>query len=128
EVRGIDPYDYFHAKERSHVSRAAALAIVATRQALEDAKLNPELLTLDERRRIAVVLGSGGGGLEFTERQYAHWFRGEPKKASVYSIPTSTIGTLSSELSMAFQLRGPSHFVSTGCTGSTAGIFYACEG
>ena len=127
EVRGIDPYQYFHAKERPHVSRAAALAIVAARQGLEDAKLNPETLTLDERRRIAVVLGSGGGGLEFTERQYAHWFRGEPKKASVYTIPTSTIGTLSSEISMAFRLHGASHMISTGCTSSTDAVFYACD-
>jgi 3-oxoacyl-[acyl-carrier-protein] synthase II len=82
---------------------------------------------LEERRRISVVLGSGGGGLEFTERQYAHWFRGEPKKASVYTIPTSTIGTLSSEISMAFRLHGSSHMVSTGCTSSTDAIFYACE-
>ena len=85
------------------------------------------MLTLDERRRIGVVLGSGGGGLEFTERQYEHWFRGEPKKASVYTIPTSTIGTLSSEISMAFRLHGSSHVVSTGCTSSTDAFFYACE-
>ena len=127
EVRGIDPYEYFHAKERPHVSRAAALAIVATRQALADAKLNPELLTIEDRRRIGVVIGSGGGGHEFTERQYAYWFRGEPKKASVYTIPTSTIGTLSSEISMAFRLHGASHVISTGCTSSTDALFYACE-
>jgi 3-oxoacyl-[acyl-carrier-protein] synthase II len=127
EVRGIDPFNHFHVKERPHVSRAAALAIAATRQALDDARLNPETLTVDERRRITVILGSGGGGLEFTERQYAHWFRGEPKKASVYTIPTSTIGTLSSEISMAFRLHGASHMVSTGCTSSTDALFYACE-
>ena len=127
EVQGIDPYSYFHTKERPHVSRSAALAITAARQALQDAKLDPEMLTLDERRRIGVVLGSGGGGLEFTERQYEHWFRGEPKKASVYTIPTSTIGTLSSEISMAFRLHGSSHVVSTGCTSSTDAFFYACE-
>ena len=127
EVRGIDPYAYFQAKERPHVSRAAALAVTTARQALEDAKLNPETLTLEERRRIAVVLGSGGGGLEFTERQYAHWYNGEPKKASVYTIPTSTIGTLSSEISMAFRFHGPSHIVSTGCTSSTDALFYACD-
>src|SRR6516225_3673094 len=127
EVRGLNPFDYFHAKERPHVSRAAALAIAAAQEALADAKLNPEILTLDERRRIGVVIGSGGGGLEFTERQYEHWFRGEPKKASVYTIPTSTIGTLSSELSMAFRLHGSSHVVSTGCTSSTDAFFYACE-
>jgi 3-oxoacyl-[acyl-carrier-protein] synthase II len=127
EVRGIDPYEYFQVKERPHVSRTAALAIVAARQALQDARLNPETLTLEERRRIGVVLGSGGGGLEFTERQYAHWFRGEPKKASVYTIPTSTIGTLSSEISMAFRLHGSSHMISTGCTSSTDAMFYACD-
>jgi 3-oxoacyl-[acyl-carrier-protein] synthase II len=127
EVRGINPLEYFHAKERTHVSRAAALAIGAARQALEDANLNPEVLTPEERRRIGVVLGSGGGGLEFTERQYAHWYRGEPKKASVYTIPTSTIGTLSSEISMAFRLHGASHLISTGCTSSTDALFYACD-
>jgi 3-oxoacyl-[acyl-carrier-protein] synthase II len=127
EVRGIDPYQHFQVKEKPHVSRTAALAILAARQALADARLNPEVMTIEERRRIAVVLGSGGGGLEFTERQYAHWFRGEPKKASVYTIPTSTIGTLSSEISMAFRLHGMSHIVSTGCTSSTDALFYACD-
>jgi 3-oxoacyl-[acyl-carrier-protein] synthase II len=127
EVRGINPFECFHLKERPHVSRAAALAIIAARQAFDDANLNPQLLPLEERRRIAVILGSGGGGLEFTERQYAHWFRGEPKKASVYTIPTSTIGTLSSEISMAFRLHGSSHLISTGCTSSTDALFYACE-
>jgi len=127
EVRGINPFEYFQIKERQHVSRTAALAIVAARQALDDAKLNTEALGVEERRRIGVVLGSGGGGLEFTERQYAHWYRGEPKKASVYTIPTSTIGTLSSEISMAFRLHGASHLVSTGCTSSTDALFYACD-
>ncbi len=127
EVRGIDPYQFLHPKERPHVSRTAALALVAARQALEDAMLNPEVLSLDERRRVGVIFGSGGGGLEFTERQYAHWFRGEPKKASVYTIPTSTIGSLSSEISMAFRLHGASHVISTGCTSSTDALFYACD-
>ena len=127
EVHGIDPYQFLHSKERPHVSRTATLALVAARQALADAKLNPETLTVDERRRIGVIFGSGGGGLEFTEKQYEHWFRGEPKKASVYTIPASTIGTLSSEISMAFRLHGPSHVISTGCTSSTDALFYACD-
>ena len=127
EVRGIDPYQFFSAKERQHVPRVAALAVGAATQALADAHLFPEKLTLEEQRRIGVVLGSGGGGLEFTERQYEHYYRSELKKASVYSIPSSTIGTLSSELSMAFQLHGPSHMISTGCTSSTDALFYACE-
>jgi len=127
EVRDIDPLLFFQSKDRQHVSRTAGLAVGAAGQALGDARLLTADLDIETRRRIAVVLGSGGGGLEFTERQYAHWFRNEPRKASVYTIPTSTIGTLSSEVSMAFQLRGSSHMVSTGCTSSTDAIFYACQ-
>lgn len=127
EVRDVDPLLYFSPKERQHVSRAAGFAIGAAGQALRDARLDTTEFDIDMRRRIGVVLGSGGGGLEFTERQYAHWFRNEPKKASVYTIPTSTIGTLSSEVSMAYGLRGASHIISTGCTSSTDAIYYACQ-
>jgi 3-oxoacyl-[acyl-carrier-protein] synthase II len=127
EVRDVDVHSYFSAKDRQHVSRAAGLALGATGQALQDACLPTADLDIETRRHIGVVLGSGGGGLEFTERQYAHWYRGEPRKASVYTIPTSTIGTLSSEVSMAYQLRGASHMISTGCTSSTDAIFYACQ-
>jgi len=123
EVRGVDPLLNVSPRDRQHVSRSAGLAIGAAGQALEDAGLAE--LTPEARRRVGVVVGSGGGGLEFTERQYAHYYRGRPRLASVYTIPTSTIGTLSSEISMAFGLRGPSHVVSTGCTSSTDAIFYA---
>jgi 3-oxoacyl-[acyl-carrier-protein] synthase II len=127
EVRGLDPLEFFSPKERPHVSRTAGLAIGAVRQAVTDARLDPERMDLAKLRRVGVIIGSGGGGLAFTERQYAHWYSGEPKKASVYTIPTSTIGSLSSEISMAFGFHGPSHVVSTGCTSSTDALFYACQ-
>ncbi len=65
--------------------------------------------------------------LAFTEQQYEYWYIGPAYKASVYTIPSSTHGGLSSELSMAFGLRGLSHIISTGCTSSTDAIAYAAE-
>jgi 3-oxoacyl-[acyl-carrier-protein] synthase II len=76
---------------------------------------------------MGVVLGTGGGGLAFTEQQYEYWYIGPANKASVYAIPASTHGGLSSELSMAFGLRGLSHIVSTGCTSSTDAMAYAAQ-
>ncbi|GAC1405583.1 MAG: hypothetical protein NVSMB56_19830 [Pyrinomonadaceae bacterium] len=84
-------------------------------------------MLLDERRRSGVVLGTGGGGLSFSEKQYEHWFNGQGNKASVYTIPSSTHGGLSSEVSMVFNLRALSHVISTGCTSSTDAIAYAAE-
>jgi 3-oxoacyl-[acyl-carrier-protein] synthase II len=56
---------------------------------------------------------------------YHLYYTNQVKKASVYSIASGTIGTLSSEISMRFNLRGPSHVVSTGCASSTDALGYA---
>jgi 3-oxoacyl-[acyl-carrier-protein] synthase II len=127
EVRDFDWEAQLNPKDRKHVPRTVPLALAAAREALEDAKLQPDDLSLTQRREVGVVLGTGGGGLAFTEQQYSYWFVGPVNKASVYTIPASTHGGLSSELSMAFGLRGLSHIISTGCTSSTDAIAYAAQ-
>lgn len=125
EVRDLDESRYVSPKERQHVSRVVPLVLASSEEALEDAGLDPRALSLEQKRGIAVVLGSGGGGQEFTEEQYRLYYAGELKKVSVYTIPSSTIGTLSSEISMRFGFRGFSHLISTGCTSSTDALGYA---
>lgn len=127
QVQDFDWEAQLSPKDRKHVPRTVPLALAAAREALSDAKLQTDELTLEQRRAIGVVLGTGGGGLAFTEQQYSYWFNGPVNKASVYTIPSSTHGGLSSELSMAFGLRGLSHIVSTGCTSSTDAIAYAAQ-
>lgn len=127
EVRGFDWEAELSVKDRKHVARTVPLALCAAREALEDAGIYPNDLTLDERRGIGVELGTGGGGLSFTEKQYERFHAGHTSQVSVYTIPSSTHGGLSSELSMRFGLRGLSHIISTGCTSSTDAIAYAAE-
>jgi 3-oxoacyl-[acyl-carrier-protein] synthase II len=127
EVPEFDWQAQINPKDRKHVPRTVPLALAAAREALEDAGIHPSDLSLEERRAIGVQLGTGGGGLSFTEQQYEYWYIGPAHKASVYTIPASTHGGLSSELSMAFGLRGLSHIVSTGCTSSTDAIAYAAQ-
>lgn len=114
-------------KDRKHVPRTVPLLLAAVREAIADANLNPDEMDLEGRQRIGVQIGTGGGGLAFTEKHYEYWFVGPRHGASVYIIPSSTHGGLSSEVSMAFGLRGLSHVVSTGCTSSTDAIFYAAQ-
>ena len=127
QVRDFDWERELKSKDRRHVARTVPLALASAREAMDDAGLQPSDFSPEERHAFGVVLGTGGGGLAFTEAQYAHYFRGETKEASVYTIPSSTHGGLSSELSMAFGLRGLSHVVSTGCTSSTDAIGYAAQ-
>lgn len=125
ELKGFDPSAHVAAKDAKHVSRAVPVAIAASAEALADAGIDPRALTLSERRELGIVLGTGGGPIEFSERMYHLYYTNQVRKASVYSIPSGTIGTLSSEVSMRFGFRGPSHVVSTGCTSSTDAMGYA---
>src|SRR5690349_4346988 len=121
----FDPTRWVDAKNIRHVSRTVPLAIAATDEALRDAKLDPLAVDLETRRAIGVMLGSGGGAVEFSERMYELWYKGALKQATVYSVPSGTIGTIASEISMAYDLHGFSHLISTGCTSSTDAIGYA---
>lgn len=128
QVRGFDWEGQLNAKDRKHVPRTVPLALAAAREAFADAGIESDKLSLEERQTIGVEIGTGGGGLPFVEDHYAIWYNGRShSKASVYIIPAATHGTLSSELSMAFGLRGLSHVVSTGCTSSTDAIAYAAQ-
>ena len=121
----FDPSAWVEQKDMKHVSRVVPMAIAAAHEALADALLDPPALDIDTRRSIGVMLGSGGGAIEFSERMYELWYKGAVKQASVYAIPSGTIGTLASEISMAFDLHGFSHLISTGCTSSTDALGYA---
>lgn len=125
ELTGFDPRASMDPHQLQHVSRVVPMSIAATSEALLDAGLAPGELDLETRRRIGVILGSGGGAIEFSERMYELWYANRVRQASVYSIPSGTIGTLSSEISMRWGLHGLSHVVSTGCTSSTDAIGYA---
>jgi len=125
EVKDFDPAAHLEPKDVRHVSRAVPMAIAAAEEALRDAGIDAAALTLEERRRLGVLLGTGGGPIEFSERMYHLYYTNQVKKASVYAIASGTIGTLSSEISMRFGLRGPSQVVSTGCASSTDALGHA---
>ena len=125
EIQGFNELDWMEARERKHVSRAVPLALAASTEAMKDAGIDPTKLSLDQQREIGVVLGTGGGAQDFTEHQYDLYYKGKIKQVSLFTIPSGTAGTLSSEVSMRFGLRGMSHVITTGCTSSTDALGHA---
>ncbi|MGH9503221.1 MAG: beta-ketoacyl-[acyl-carrier-protein] synthase family protein [Terriglobales bacterium] len=125
EVRDFDELAWVEKRERKHVSRVLPLALAAATEALQTAGIDAASLPLEQKRRFGVILGSGGGSQEFTEEQYRLFFHQQYQKMSLFCVPTGVMGSLSSELSVRFGLRGPSHVVTTGCTSSTDGFGYS---
>ena len=127
EVKDFREEVYVTAKDRPHTSRATPLAIAAVTEALQWAGLDTAAMDRDQLRGIGVIVGSGGGSVEFTEEQYRLYHSGNWRQCSVYVVPSSTMGTLASEISMKFGLRGASHVITTGCTSSTDALGYAFQ-
>ena len=124
-VTGLGLEDLLPARELKRTGRAVHLAVAATREALQHAEVLPEAMSLAERQSWGVILGSGGGTADFVEEQYRLYYTDQLRKISAYNVSSSTIGSLSSELSIHFGFHGPSHVISTGCTSSTDALGYA---
>src|SRR6266480_4110393 len=127
EIADFDESQWVDPRERKHVSRVVPLAIAASSEALKDAGLDPASMSMEEQREIGVILGSGGGAQEFSEEQYRLWHSGHVKQVSLFCIPSGTMGTISSEVSMRFGFRGYSHVVTAGCTSSSDALGYAYQ-
>jgi 3-oxoacyl-[acyl-carrier-protein] synthase II len=127
EIPEFDEFAWVDARERKHVSRVVPLAIAASTEAIKDAGIDPSALRMEEKREIGVILGTGGGAQEFSEEQYRLWHSGHVKQVSIFCIPSGTMGTIPSEISMRFGFRGYSHVVTAGCTSSTDAIGYAYQ-
>jgi 3-oxoacyl-[acyl-carrier-protein] synthase II len=125
EVPDFDPKDHVPTSDLKRVGRIVPMALAAAREALLAAGLENGGLPAEERRRIGVVIGSGAGAADFAERQYEAYYRQGIHKVNPFAISSSVLGMVSSELSIALGLTGPSHVLSNGCTSSTDAIGYA---
>jgi 3-oxoacyl-[acyl-carrier-protein] synthase II len=119
----FDPAKVLDVGELRRVPRMIPMALAASREAMTMARVDLPPDDLEAQRQIGCALGTGGGGLAFVEEQYRTFFT--EGKGSLFSITAGTHGNLSSELSIALRLRGPSHVLSTGCASSTDAIAYA---
>jgi len=111
-------------KERRHLPRVTQLALLAAQEAWETAGFASFSLSDELRNAFGVMVGSGGGSIEFMEKHYEMHFGQNQMKPSLYVIPSSTSGSISSEISIRLGLRGLSHVITTGCTSATDAIGY----
>ncbi len=121
EVPGFDPAAHLPPEDQARVGRIVPLALLAAREALEDAGPIPE----ETLRGLGVFIGSGAGAIDFAERQYEAYYRQGIHRVNPFAISSSVVGMVSSEVSIRCGLTGPSHVFSNGCTSSTDAIGYA---
>jgi len=107
EVIGFEPGKFMDPKMARRMSRFIHLAMGAGREAVLSSGIDFEAMTPEERDRVAVVVNTGGGGIEsIIEGTHVHDTKG-PRFVSAFAVPALSGSMAGCLLSMEYRLTGP---------------------
>lgn len=120
EVKGFDPLAYMDRKEAKRADLFAQYAIAAATQAMQDAGLIEKPLA--DPDRMAVIVGSGIGGLKSFEEQHDVYRERGASKISPFFIPMFISDIAAGLVSMRFNAKGPNYGTVSACATSAHAI------
>ncbi|ALM49401.1 3-oxoacyl-ACP synthase [Flavobacterium psychrophilum] len=117
EVKNFNVEDFIDRKEARKMDRYAQYAIVATDEAVKDAKFDFDTLDKD---RVGVIWGSGIGGLETFQEEVINWAKGPGvPKFNPFFIPKMIADIAGGHISIKYGFRGPNFTTVSACASST---------
>ncbi len=117
-VPDYDPLLHFERKHSEQMDRFAQFALIAARQAVQDAHWEPRPC---EPERIGVITGNCCGGQYATDRAHQSYYEHDGRP-SVYTVARCMGSAGASFIAMEFGLTGPSFTVTTACASSSHAI------
>ena len=124
EVKGFNGAEYFDRKKLRTLDLYAQYALVAAKQAVEDAKLNGEGVNVD---RVGVIFSSGIGGLHTFEEEAGYYalHAADGPKYNPFFIPKMIADIAAGHISMEYGFRGPNFGIVSACASSTNALIDA---
>ena len=114
EVPDFDPSGVLDRKEQRHTDRFTQLALVAARQALDEAGL-PGRLDGELAERTGILIGTGlGGGITFGEQIAINLERG-PDRVSPFFVPMAIPNMAAGQAAIFFGALGPNYALASAC-------------
>jgi len=110
----FNPDDWMDPKEQRRVDDFIVFGMSAATQALRDAKWAPG--NYEEEIETGVLIGSGIGGLGGIYDASITLHEKGPRRISPFFIPGRLINLVSGQVSIANNLKGPTHAVVTACS------------
>jgi 3-oxoacyl-[acyl-carrier-protein] synthase II len=122
EVKDFDPGVAMDHKMARRMSRFIHFAMAAAKEAVQDSGIDFAAMTPEERDRVAVIINTGGGGLEqVTQGAETETTRG-PRFVSPFSIPALSPSMAGCLVSMEYHLTGPVMTQSAACATGILGF------
>jgi 3-oxoacyl-[acyl-carrier-protein] synthase II len=124
EVKNFDPGAHFGPRDARRLDRCAQFAVVAARQAIEDAKIT---ITDENTYDTAIVLGSGIGGISTLTSEHAVMMQKGPNRVSPFAVPMMLPDTATGQVAIHLKVKGPNFCVVSACASGTNAIGEAFE-
>jgi nodulation protein E len=119
QVRNFDGLKHFEKKKLHLLDRFAQFAVVAAREAVQDAGID---WTTRLKERTAVITGSCVGGQASEEELFVGLYRDGRTKAAALTIPRVMANAPCSAITMEFGVTGPSFTTATACSSANHAI------
>lgn len=119
EIKDFDFDQFFDKKQLKRLDRFVQLGLIATKEAIEDSRLN---LAIEDRNRIGVYYGSGIGGLETIAREEDKVQQKGYDRVSPFFIPSAIINMVSGQIAIEYGLYGMVTSAVTACASATSNI------
>jgi 3-oxoacyl-[acyl-carrier-protein] synthase II len=123
-VRDFEPKSILGAREARGLDRYAQFAVVAAREAVADSGTGPGSW---DPERVAVVIGTAGGGGGTVEEQHRVLLAEGPRWVSPLLLPMHLPNMVAGQVAMDLSVRGPNMVVSTACASGATAIGTACD-
>ena len=124
-IRDLDMEPYLSPKDARKLDAFIHYGLIAAQQAVDDSGL--ESFDRLDRERVGIAIGSGIGGLEYTEKSVLTMDKSGPRKVSPFFVPASVINMISGNAAIRFGYRGPNIAIVTACTTGTHTIGFAAQ-
>lgn len=119
EIKNLNIEDYINKKEAKRLDRFSQLAMIASKQAYEDARLNPEEI---DANRFGVILSSGIGGLETIENEKEKGLKKGYERVSPFFIPMAIGNLAAGNVAIMLGAKGACLDIVTACAAGTNSI------
>ncbi len=124
EVKGFDPVNYIDRKEARRMDRFAQLSVAASQQAVKQSGLKIEPSNQGD---IAVIIGSGIGGLTTLFEQTKVMLERGPSKVSPFLAPMMISDMAAAQVSIVLGIKGLNLCTTSACSSSADAIGIAYE-
>ncbi len=112
EVKDFHPDTVLDAKPLKHMDRNVQFGCVASDEALRDGGLT---VTDENRSRIGVIFGSGGGGMSTLLRWYEVLKSKGPRRISPFCMPNLIADAASGHIAIQAGVTGPNYSPTSAC-------------